>query len=718
MDGGLGMPLGAVSPDSAVTPQQWENRRRVPFSPNTPDSLGSTVMDMHSPHQPEGDAEGDRRSHTHPPPPVADFADELARAHLDPVGRQAALGVGGHGGVRSPDSRASQLPATGDLRPLEDVLRSSSLTAAIAAGIISQHKQEAGDGKAAGSSAGDAGGSVRDGGGWRGHRKQSPLRLTETSSPGALTVVSELSSGSSPTAGLSPYTPTPVDRETRREPLTDATPLLPVAEADHSDAPRGSWPQGHAGAEGSWPQGHAGAEGSWPQGHAGAKKAAPAPEDARRAHAETLHAHAEPAPSALLAPGTGASESGARSGGEAAWGGDGLEADVLRQEVAVLKHRLKLASAINAELQDSNTDLEALLQMQEAVHARQGAAAAASPAAPPPAAATTPPRRAAVPMAEGANEGEKEGAAGVGGRRSAQSTPTSSPPRVQTPKSTPTRGTLHAAAARGASGGAAAGLGRSDERDRSASGSAAAKTQRSFYSVGYKELAAEVDAAEARAARAEEDASDCERRASEAEKKQVQMVHAMRVKLSVDAEHSLALLHAHQSEVEALRERVAEREAEHARLLGEAATREEEQRRRASHAETVLSDVRQVFAGVLGCLCDAVCRHAASFKAVGRDPASFPRHPELMHGDMALTSGADAAASSDSRHAPAGQGVGAQGVEGDGMAQGIEKAVDKCLDELAIGVSVSAAQEIRALVCPRAAQVGGCVPQALRWFSY
>ena len=299
MDGGPGMPLGAVSPDSAVTPQQWENRRRVPFSPNTPDSLGSTVMDMHSPHQPEGDAQGDRRSHTHPPPPVADFADDLARAHLDPVARQAALGVGGHGGVRSPDSRASQLPATGDVRPLEDVLRSSSLTAAIAAGIISQHKQEAGDGKAAGSSAGNAGGSVRNGEGWTGHRQQTPLRSTEASSPGALTVVSELSSGSSPTTGLSPYTPTPVDRETRREPLTDATPLLPVAEADHPDTLRGSWPQGHAGPE----------------------KAAPAPGDARHAHAETLHAHAEPAPSALLAPGTGASQSGARTSGEAAGGG-------------------------------------------------------------------------------------------------------------------------------------------------------------------------------------------------------------------------------------------------------------------------------------------------------------------------------------------------------------------------------------------------------------
>ena len=677
MDGGPGMPLGAVSPDSAVTPQQWENRRRVPFSPNTPDSLGSTVMDMHSPHQPEGDAQGDRRSHTHPPPPVADFADDLARAHLDPVARQAALGVGGHGGVRSPDSRASQLPATGDVRPLEDVLRSSSLTAAIAAGIISQHKQEAGDGKAAGSSAGNAGGSVRNGGGWTGHRQQTPLRSTEASSPGALTVVSELSSGST---GLSPYTPTPVDRETRREPLTDATPLLPVAEADHPDAHRGSWPQGHAGAE----------------------KAAPAPGDARYAHAETLHAHAEPAPSALLAPGTGASQIGARTSGEAAWGGGDLEADVLRQEVAVLKHRLKLASAINAELQDSNTDLEALLQMQEAVSARQAAAATTT---------TTPPRTTAGPMAEGENEGEKAGGAGAGGRRSAQSTPTSSPPRVQTPKSTPTRGGQHVA--RGASGGAAAGLGRKDERDRGASsGGAAAKPQRSFYSVGYKELAAEVDAAEARAARAEEDASDCERRASEAEKKQVQMVHAMRVKLSVDAEHSLALLHAHQSEVEALRARVAEREAEHARLLGEAATREEEQRRRACHAETVLSDVRQVFAGVLGCLCDAVCRDAASFKALGLDPASFSRRPKLLLGDVALAAGADAAADGDSRHEPAGQGAGAQGVGGDGMGQSIENAVDKCLDELALGVSVSAAQEIRALVCPQAAQVGGCVPRA------
>lgn len=225
-------------------------------------------------------------------------------------------------------------------------------------------------------------------------------------------------------------------------------------------------------------------------------------------------------------------------------------------------------------------------------------------------------------------------------------------------------------------------------------------------------MAAEVDAAEARASRAEEDASDCERRASEAEKKQVQMVHAMRVKLSVDAEHSLALLHAHQSEVEALRVRVVEREAEHARLLGEAATREEEQRRRACHAETVLSDVRQVFAGVLGCLCDAVCRDAASFKALGLDPASFSRRPELLLGDVALAAGADAAADGDSRHEPAGQGVGAEGVGGGGMGQGIENAVDKCLDELALGVSVSAAQEIRALVCPRAAQVGGCVPRA------
>jgi len=63
-----------------------------------------------------------------------------------------------------------------------------------------------------------------------------------------------------------------------------------------------------------------------------------------------------------------------------------------------------------------------------------------------------------------------------------------------------------------------------------------------YYLATFKDMAGQVSAASARADTAED-------KFQEAEKKRIEMAHDMRLKLSVDAQHSLQLLLAHQQEV-------------------------------------------------------------------------------------------------------------------------------------------------------------------------
>jgi len=185
----------------------------------------------------------------------------------------------------------------------------------------------------------------------------------------------------------------------------------------------------------------------------------------------------------------------------------GLERDALLEEVSVLRHRLKLATTINEELHLSNADLEALLHIEVKGNLRLAADSSLKD--------PSPERGAPEPSFLGGGS-RSEGGEGSPTKQAQRSERTPSlsrsPSRANNQSSPSRRGSV--------TGGEGGG----------------------YYSATFKDMAGQVSAASARADTAED-------KFQEAEKKRIEMAHDMRLKLSVDAQHSLQLLLAHQQEV-------------------------------------------------------------------------------------------------------------------------------------------------------------------------